>query len=198
MNVVVQNSQYIKQITDGMLIHLRKPSEPKVKITNLRTIVPFNAFRKLMPATHAARQKNPPSRGAGRVLQQECQRGSEPSQLPTTKHFENPSFIFYFLPKVTNNSKLQVFFGTRSKKCRKSLWKLALKKNNTFIITDCKSLLQALSNPNITNPSLLSFNTSIAAFYPTKIIWLIWVSGHCNLPGNVLADEQAKLGSVLA
>ena len=65
------------------------------------------------------------------------------------------------------------------------------------IITDCKSLLPPFSNPNITDPSLLSLNTSIAAFYPTKNIRLIWVPGHCNLPGNDLADELAKLGSAL-
>ena len=63
------------------------------------------------------------------------------------------------------------------------------------IITDCKSLLQALSNPIITDPSFLFLNTSIAAFYPTKSIQLIWVLGHCNLLGNDFADEQAKLVS---
>ena len=61
------------------------------------------------------------------------------------------------------------------------------------LITDCKSLLQALSYPNITDLFLLSLNTSIAVFYPTKNIRLIWVLGHCNFPDNDLADEQAKL-----
>ena len=41
-----------------------------------------------------ARRKNPPSRGAGCALQQECRRGSKPRQLPTTKHSENSSIIF--------------------------------------------------------------------------------------------------------
>ena len=41
----------------------------------------------------------------------------------------HPSF-FHCSPKVTNNSKLQVSFGTRSKECWKSLWKLALNNNN--------------------------------------------------------------------
>ena len=69
--------------------------------------------------------------------------------------------------------------------------------SSASIITDCKSLLQALSNNDITDPSLLSINSSIAAFPSPKSIRLIWVPGHCNLPGNDLADEQAKLGSAL-
>ena len=59
-----------------------------------------------------ARPKNPPSRGAGCALQQECRRGSKPRQLPATKHFENPSIIFHCSLKVTNNSKLQVSYNT--------------------------------------------------------------------------------------
>ena len=43
---------------------------------------------------------------------------------PSIHHFYRCS------PKVTNKSKLQVSFGTRSKECRKSLWKLALNNNN--------------------------------------------------------------------
>ena len=39
---------------------------------------------------------------------------------------------------------------------------------SAFIITDCKLLLQACSDPNITDPSLRFLNTSVAAFYPTK------------------------------
>ena len=42
----------------------------------------------------------------------------------------NHSSFFHGSPKITNNSKLQVLFGTRSKKCRKSLWKLALNNNH--------------------------------------------------------------------
>ena len=56
------------------------------------------------------------------------------------------------------------------------------------IITDFKSLLQALYNLNITDPSLTFLNTSIVAFYLTKSIRLI------RVPGNELADEQDKLG----
>ena len=37
---------------------------------------------------------------------------------------------FFTAHQVTNNSKLKVSFNTRSKKCRKSLWKLALNNNN--------------------------------------------------------------------
>ena len=59
---------------------------------------------------------------------------------------------------------------------------------SAFIDTDCKSLLQAHSNPNITDPFLLSLNISIAAFHPIKSIRKIWVTGHCNFPGNDLAD----------
>ena len=48
---------------------------------------------------------------------------------------ENIHHFYHCSPKVTNNSKLQVSFGTRSKECRKSLWKLALNNNNNKIIT---------------------------------------------------------------
>ena len=58
------------------------------------------------------------------------------------------------------------------------------------IITDCKSLLQTLSNPNITDPFLLFLNLSIAAFYQTESIRLTWVPGYSSLPSNNLADEQ--------
>ena len=42
-------------------------------------------------------------------------------QAVNCEAFENPSIIFHCSPKVTNNSKLQVSFGTRFKECRKSL-----------------------------------------------------------------------------
>ena len=45
-------------------------------------------------SSSSARRKNPPSRGAGCALQQECRRDFKPRQLPTTKHFENSSIIF--------------------------------------------------------------------------------------------------------
>ena len=38
--------------------------------------------------------------------------------------------FFHCSLKVTNNSKLQVSFGTRSKECQKILWKLALNNNH--------------------------------------------------------------------
>ena len=64
-------------------------------------------------SSSSARRKNPPSRGAGCALQQECRRGSN--------HKAFREFIHHFYRcslKVTNNSKLQVSFGTRSKKWR--------------------------------------------------------------------------------
>ena len=65
------------------------------------------------------------------LLQQECPRGSKPRQLPTTKHFDNsPIILIAAHQKSQKTSKLQVSFGTRSKECRKSLWKLALNNNN--------------------------------------------------------------------
>ena len=70
------------------------------------------------------------TKGAGCALQQECRRSYKPRQLPTTKHFENSSIIYYCSPKVTNNLKQQVSLGTHSKKCWKSIWKLALNNNN--------------------------------------------------------------------
>ena len=64
------------------------------------------------------------------------------SPTEVSKRYSTPSasnhkafqeFIHHFYhcsPKVTNNSNLQVSFGTRSKECRKSLWKLVLNNNN--------------------------------------------------------------------
>ena len=48
-------------------------------------------------------------------------RDSKLHQLPTTKHFENPSIIFHCSPKITNNSKLQVSFNNRSRVLEESL-----------------------------------------------------------------------------
>ena len=48
----------------------------------------------IITTTTTTRLKNPPSRGAGCALQQECRRDSKLRQLPTTKHFENSSIIF--------------------------------------------------------------------------------------------------------
>ena len=65
------------------------------------------------------------------------------------------------------------------------------------IIRDCMFLVQAISNPSSPDPSIHSIQYSILAFPPSKQLQVIRVPDHCNLPGNDLADEKAKICSPL-
>ena len=91
------------------------------KYTNIQLNCSSSRASSLPSSSSSARRKNPPSRGAECALQQECQRGSKPRQLPTTKHFENSSIII-----VTAHQKSQT---TRSYKFLSVLVPRSAKRN---------------------------------------------------------------------
>ncbi|GIY85887.1 uncharacterized protein CDAR_260761 [Caerostris darwini] len=67
---------------------------------------------------------------------------------------------------------------------------LSLKKAK--IITDSRSVLQALNNPSNTNPSVLGLKELLRY---TPSVEFIWTRAHIGVAGNESADFQAKLGT---
>ncbi|XP_077472691.1 tumor necrosis factor-inducible gene 6 protein isoform X1 [Stigmatopora argus] len=66
----------------------------------------------------------------------------------------------------------------------------------SIILSDCKSLVQAMGNPHTQDPTIRRLQGDIALFPPPKRLQLLWIPGHCNICGNDLADALAKLGSL--
>ncbi|XP_077455370.1 uncharacterized protein LOC144073431 [Stigmatopora argus] len=66
----------------------------------------------------------------------------------------------------------------------------------SIILSDCKSLVQAMGNPHMQDPAIRRLQGDIALFPPPKRLQLLWIPGHCNICGNDLADALAKLGSL--
>ena len=63
------------------------------------------------------------------------------------------------------------------------------------LIGDCKSLVQAVHNPYPTDPTIIALQQAALELAVEKLLFVIRVHVHCNLPGNELADTQAKLGT---
>ncbi|XP_077476349.1 uncharacterized protein LOC144089409 [Stigmatopora argus] len=64
----------------------------------------------------------------------------------------------------------------------------------SIILSDCKSLVQAMGNTHMQDPAIRRLQGDIALFPPPKRLQLLWIPGHCNICGNDLADALAKLG----
>ncbi|GIY36395.1 uncharacterized protein CDAR_392761 [Caerostris darwini] len=60
------------------------------------------------------------------------------------------------------------------------------------IVTDSRSVLQALNNPSNTNPSVLGLK-ELLRYAPS--IEFIWTTAHIGVAGNESADIHAKLGT---
>ena len=69
--------------------------------------------------------------------------------------------------------------------------------HRAVIVFDCKSLVEATNNPHQADPIIVTLERSIARIICFKKLLIVWVSGHCKLWGNELADSEAKLGSTL-
>ena len=69
--------------------------------------------------------------------------------------------------------------------------------HRAVIVCDCKSLVEAIGNPHQADPIIVTLQRSIARIICSKKLLIVWVSGHCNLWGNELADSEAKRGSTL-
>ena len=69
---------------------------------------------------------------------------------------------------------------------------------SALVLCDSKSLVQTLSNTNKPDGDEHRIQSSIAEICMKKEFRILWVTGHCNLSGNELADLEAKLGSEVA
>ena len=68
-------------------------------------------------------------------------------------------------------------------------WRKAL------LICDCKSLVDAVGNSLAPDEFIRLVQAAVARLNVERCLEVLWVPGHCGLPGNELADEEAKLGS---
>ena len=66
---------------------------------------------------------------------------------------------------------------------------------SAIIICDCNSLVQAVSNANSADSSVIQLQASAAALAMSKSIVIVWAPDHCGLSGSELTDHQAKLGA---
>ena len=69
--------------------------------------------------------------------------------------------------------------------------------HRSVIVCDCKSLVEDTGNPHQTDPIIVTLQRLITKIICFKQLLIVWVSGHCNLWGNELADTEAKQGTTL-
>ena len=69
---------------------------------------------------------------------------------------------------------------------------------SALVLCDSKSLVEAPANSNQPDGDVHRIQSSIAELCKKKEVRILWVTGHCNLRGNELADLEAKLGSEVA
>ena len=69
---------------------------------------------------------------------------------------------------------------------------------SALVLCDNKSLVEALANSNQPDGDVHRIQSAIAELCKKKEVRILWVTGHCNLRGNELADFEAKLGSEVA
>ena len=65
---------------------------------------------------------------------------------------------------------------------------------SVIVICNSKSLVQAVSNANSADSSVIHVQSAAALLAVSKSILIVWAPGHCGLPFNELADHQTKLG----
>ena len=63
---------------------------------------------------------------------------------------------------------------------------------SAIIICNCNSLVQAVSNANL---SVIQLQAAAAVLAISKSFLTEWAPGHCGQSGNGLADHRAKLGA---
>jgi len=66
-----------------------------------------------------------------------------------------------------------------------------------LVLCDCKSLVEALKNPCTTDSGIRTIQSAAEDLRrKDKSVLVSWVPGQCNVPGNDLADAEAKAGSL--
>ena len=63
------------------------------------------------------------------------------------------------------------------------------------MLCDSKSLVETHANSDQPDGDVHRIQSAIAELCKKKEVRILWVTGHCNLRGNELADLEAKLGS---
>ena len=66
---------------------------------------------------------------------------------------------------------------------------------SAIIICDWRSLVQAISNANSTDSSVIQLHAAAAVLAMSISVLIVWAPGHCGLLDNELADYQAILGT---
>ena len=69
---------------------------------------------------------------------------------------------------------------------------------SALVLCDSKSLVETLANSNQSDGDVHQIQSAIAELCMKKEVRILWVSGHCNIRGNEIADLEAKLGSEVA
>ena len=69
---------------------------------------------------------------------------------------------------------------------------------SALVLCDSRSLVETLANSNQPDGDVHRIKSAIAELCKKKEVRILWVTGHCNLRGNELADLEAKLGSEVA
>ena len=66
------------------------------------------------------------------------------------------------------------------------------------MLCDSKSLVETLANSNQPDSDAHRIQLAIAELCKKEEVRILWVSGHCNLHDNELANLEVKLGSDIA
>ena len=64
---------------------------------------------------------------------------------------------------------------------------------SAIVISDSKSMVQAVSNSNSADSSVIQLKSSAAVLVMSRSILIMWAPSHCGLTGSELAGHQAKL-----
>ena len=94
-----------------------------------------------------------------------------------------PDFCTVFQAEVT----------TMSAACSK-LKELDIANKNIYILSDSSSAINALNKCVINSVTLVECLSKITDLASNNSISLSWVRGHCNVPGNEMADALARRG----
>ncbi len=64
--------------------------------------------------------------------------------------------------------------------------------HKSLLICDCKTLVDAVGNSHALDKGMRLVQVAVAWLKAERCLEILWVTGHCSLMGNQLADEEAK------